>query len=99
MCPHSDLGVDVARSIVNHFLGFDLLSLSTSQKDAFCATLAVLESASKVPQFNVFISKALTQTYFIFLTLDIALKSNMEISSKLNGLKGQKIEFEEAQLC
>ena len=42
----------------------------------------------------VFISKALAQTTYAFPTLDHALKSNVEISSKLDALKRQKIEFE-----
>ena len=83
----SDLDVAAPRSIVIHFLGLDLLSLSTSQKDAFCATLAVLASASKVHQSKVFILEALAQTSFVFLALDCALKSNMEISPKLDALK------------
>ena len=83
---------------VSHFLGLDLLSLSYNQKDAFCAALAVLESASKVPQSKVFISEALTLTSSIFPPLDHALKSNMEISSRLDALKEQKIEFKQANL-
>ena len=55
----------------------------------------VLASASKVPQSKVFILEALAQTSSIFLTMDRALKSNVEISSKLDALKGKKnIEFE-----
>ena len=51
-----------------------------------------------MPQSNVFISKALAQNSSIFPTLDCALKSNMEISSKLDALKRQNIEFETAQI-
>ena len=47
-----------------------------------------------MPQSKVFISMASTQNSSIFLYLDHALKSNMEISYKLDALKGQKIEFE-----
>ena len=68
---------------MSHFLGLDLLSLSTSQKDAFCVALAMLASTSKVPQSKVFISEALAYTSSIFPALDHALKSNMEISSTL----------------
>ena len=84
---------------MSYFLGLDLLSLFTIQKDAFCATLVVLASASKVPQSKIFISKALTHTSFVFPALDRALKSNMEISSKLYALKRQKTEFDQAQLA
>ena len=98
MCHPSDSNVVAARSIVRHLLGLDLLSLSTSQKDAFCAALVMLASASRVPQSKVFISEALAQTSYVFPTLDCALKSTMEISSKLDALKRQKIEFEQAQL-
>ena len=42
---------------------------------------------------------ALTQTSSIFLSLDHALKPSMEISSKLDALKGKKIEFEHALLA
>ena len=94
MRPPNDSDVAFAHSIVSHFLGLDLLSLSTSQKDASCATLAVLVSTSKMPQSKVFISKALAQTYSFFPTLDCGLKSNMDISSKFDALKGQKVEFE-----
>ena len=99
MRPHSDSDMVVACSIVSHFLGLDLLSLSTSQKDAFYATLVVLASASKVPQSKVFILEALAQTSSAFTALDRALKSNMEISSKLDALKRQKTEFKHAQLA
>ena len=77
----------VAHSTVSHFLGLDLLSLSSIHKDVFCAALAVLASASKVPQSKVFISKALAQTSFVFPALDCALKSNMDISSKSYAFK------------
>ena len=70
----SDSNVVVACFTVTHLLGLDLLSLSTSQKDDFRVALAVLVSASKVPQSKVFISQALAQTSYIFLTLDRALK-------------------------
>ena len=82
------------RFIVSHLLSLDLLSLSTNQKDAFCVALAVLVSASKVSQFKVFMSEALAHTSSVFLALDQALKSKMEISSKLDALKRQKTEFE-----
>ena len=81
---------------MSHFLGLNLLSLSTRKKDAFCAALAVLASASKVPQSKVFIFEALAQTFFVFPALDHALKSNMEISSTLVALKRQKTKFDQA---
>ena len=59
----------------------------------------MLVSASQVLKSKVFISEALTQTSSIFLDLDHALKSNMEIPSKLDALKGKKIEFEQALLA
>ena len=96
--PPSDSDVGADHSTASHLLGLDLLSLSTSQKDAFCVALAVLASAPKAPQSKVFISEALTQTSSIFPTLDRALKFNIEISSKLDALKRQKIELEQAQL-
>ena len=96
MCPPSDLNVATTRSIISHFLSLNLLSLSTSQNDAFYAALVVLASASKVPQSKVFISKALAQTSSVFLALDRALKSNMEISSKLDALKRWKTKFEQS---
>ena len=76
MRPRNGSDVVDASSTVSHFLGLDLLSLSTSQKNAFFATLEVLVSTSKVPQSKVFISKALAQTSSIFPALDHALKSN-----------------------
>ena len=63
---------------MSHLLGLDLLSLFTSQKDAFYAALEVLASTSKVSQSKIFISEALTQTSFVFLALNCDLKSNME---------------------
>ena len=75
------------RSIVSHLLGLGFLSLFTCQKDTFCVALVVLASASKVPHSKVFISEALAHTSSIFLSLDHALKSNMEISSTLDALK------------
>ena len=40
--PLSDSDVASACSTMSHLLGLDLLSLSTGQKDAFCAALVVL---------------------------------------------------------
>ena len=97
ICPLRDSDVAVACFTMSHFLGLDLISLSTSQKNVFCATLAVLASASKVPQYKVFILEALAQTSYVFPTLDCALKSNMEISSTLDPLKRKKTEFDQAQ--
>ena len=93
VCPPSDSNVVVACSIVGYLLGLDLLSLSTSQKDAFYVALAVLASTSKVPRSKVFISETLAKTSSISPALDRALNSNMETSPKLDALKGQKIEF------
>ena len=84
---------------MSHLLGFDLLYLSTSQKDAFRAALAVLASTSKVPQSKVFILEALARTSYVFPALDRALKSNVEISSTLDALKRQKTECDQAQLA
>ena len=50
-------------------------------------------------QSKVFISEALAQTSYISPTLDCVLKANMEISSKLDVLKGKKIEFERVLLA
>ena len=90
-CPRSSIrpfnDVVASCSTVSHFLGLDLLSLSTIHKDAFCATLVVLASASKVPQYKVVISEALAETSSVFPALDRAVNSNMEISSKLDVLK------------
>ena len=83
---------------MGYLLGLDLLSLSTSQKDAFYAALAVLTSTSKVPRSKVFISETLAQTSSISPTLDHSLNSNMETSPKLDALKGHKLEFKEAKL-
>ena len=58
----------------------------------------MLASTSKVPQSKVFISEALAHISYIFPTLDGALKSSMEISSKLDALKRQKTKFEKAQI-
>ena len=84
---------------MSHLLSFFLLYLSTSQNDDFCAALAVLVSASKVSQSKVFTSEALAKNSFVFPALDCALKSNMEISSKLDALKRQKTESDQAQLA
>ena len=90
MHPPCNSNMAAARSIVSHLLSLDLLSLISRQKDAFCVALAVLVSASQVSKSKVFISEALAQTSYIFPSL----KSNMEISSKLDALKRKKIEFE-----
>ena len=70
MRPLSDSDVTVARFTMSHLLGLDMLSLSTSHKDAFFATLEMLALDSKVSQSKVFISKALAQTSFIFPALN-----------------------------
>ena len=85
--PPSDSDVVAGPSTMSHLLGLDLLSLSTSQKNAFCVALNVLVSASKVTQSKVFISETLSHTPSIFPALDCALKFNMEMSSKLDALK------------
>ena len=85
--PHSDLDVVASYSTVSHLLGLDVLSLSTSHKDALCVALVVLVLVSKVPQSKVSILEALAQTSSIFPALDRALKFNMKISSKLDALK------------
>ena len=94
MHPLSNSDLAASRSIVSHLLSLDLLSLISRQKDAFYVALAVLVYASQVSKSKVFISEALAQTSYIFHSLDHALKSNMEISSKLDALKRKKIEFE-----
>ena len=94
MQPPCDSDVATTCSIMSHFLNLNIISLSTGHKDALCAALAMLVSASNAPQSKVFIVESLAQTSSIFPTLDHALKSNREISSKLYALKGQKIEFE-----
>ena len=72
---------------MNHLLSLDLLSLSPSQKDAFCAALVVLELASRMPKAKAFIFNALAQTSSIFSSLDCVVKSNTKIVSKLDALK------------
>ena len=52
-----------------------------------------------MPQSKLLISEALAQTSYIFSALDRSLQSNTEIPSKLDVLKGQKIEFEQALLA
>ena len=52
-----------------------------------------------MPHSKVFISEDLAHTSYVFLSLDHALKSNMEISSTLDALKRQKIDFDSAKLA
>ena len=61
--------------------------------------ITVLALASKVPRSKVNILKDLAHTSSIFHALDCALKPNMEISSRLDALKRQKTEFDQAQLA
>ena len=84
----------VSHSTVILLLSLDFLHLTSSQKDAFCATLVVLASASQVIESKVFILDSLAQTSFFFPSLDCAMKSSMEISSKLDALIKKKVEFE-----
>ena len=56
---YPDSDVAATHSIVRHLLGLDILFLSSRQKDALCAALAMLALPSKVPQYKVFISEAL----------------------------------------
>ena len=92
----SDSNVVASRFTMSQFHYLDLFFLSTSQKDAFYATLAVLSSNFRVTQSKIFILEALAQTSYVFPTLYHALKSNMEISSKLDALKRQNTKFEQA---
>ena len=97
-CPPSDSNVVVSHSTMSHFLSLDLLSLSSSQKDAFCVALAVLESTSQVPESKVFISEPLAETSSIFSSMDCAVKYTLEIIFKLDALKGKKMEFNHSLL-
>ena len=60
--------------------------------------LAMLESASQVPETTTFISEALAQTYSIFSSMDCVVKSNVEIIPKLNALKEKNMEFDHSLL-
>ena len=50
-------------------------------------------------EYKVFILETLAETSSIFPSLDCAMKSSMEISSKLDALKEKKVEFEHTFLA
>ena len=86
-------------SIVSHFLSLDLLSLTTTQRDAFRIALAMLESTSQMPKAKAFILEALAEMSSIFSSLDCAMKLSMETVSKLDALKEKIMEFDHSLLA
>ena len=88
----------VVHSTMSHLLSLDLLSLTINQKDAFYATLALLESTTQVLETIAFIYEAFAQTSSIFSSMDCVVKSIVEIVSKLDALKEKNMDFDHSIL-
>ena len=82
--------VDVACFTINYLLSLDLLSLSTIQKDAFHAAMAVLQSASLNPEVDSFLSRVTHHAPEVFSSIDHVVKENAQAISKLEKFKEKK---------
>ena len=74
--PYAELNVAFAHSTISHLLSLDLLSLSTIQKDAFHAVMAVLQSASLDPKAGIFLSRVTHRASEVFSSIEHVVKKN-----------------------
>ena len=88
--PPIEPDVDVACSTINYLLSLDLLSLSTIQKDAFHAAMAVLQSASRNPEVEIFLSRVTHHAPEVFSSIDHVVKENGQAISELEKFREKK---------
>ena len=88
--PPIESDVAVALSTISHLLSLDLLSLSTIQKNAFHATMVVLQSASLEPTIEAFISRVIHCTPEVFSSIEHVVKENAQVMSELEKLREKK---------
>ena len=74
--PSIESDIAVARSTISHLLSLDLISLSTVQKNAFQATMAVLQSASLEPEVRAFIYGVIHYAPEVFSSIEHVVMEN-----------------------
>ena len=84
------LDVVVARSTISHLLSLDLLSISTIQKDAFHATMVVLQSSSLDPKAEIFLYGVTHRALEVFSSIEHVVKENAQVISQLEKLREKK---------
>ena len=88
--PPTEPDVVVARSTISHLLTLDLLSLTTIQKDAFHAVMAVLQSTSLDPEAEIFLYGFTHRTPEVFSSIKHVVKENVQVISELEKLREKK---------
>ena len=96
--PHTKLNVAFAYSTISHLLSLDLLSLSTIQKNAFHATMVMLQSASLEPEVRDFIFGVINHALEVFSSIEHVVKENSQVISELEELRGEKSNYEQSKL-
>ena len=89
--PPTEPDVAVPCSTISHLLSLDLLSLSTIQKDAFHAAMAVLQSASLDPEAKIFLSRVKHRAPDVFSSIEHVVKDNAQVKYELEKLREKKI--------
>ena len=79
---HAKPNVVVARSSISHLLSLDLLSISTVHKNAFHATMAMLQFASLEPEAKAFIYGILNHVPTVFSSMEHVVKENAQVISE-----------------
>ena len=79
--PPTEPDVAIARSTISCLLSLDLLSLSTIQKDAFHATMVVLQSASLDLEVEIFLSDVRRRALEVFSSNEHVVKENVQVIS------------------
>ena len=77
----------------------DLLSLSTIQKDAFHASMALLQSASLNPKSEILLYGVTHCASEVFSSIEHVVKVNAQVIFELEKLREKKIyEYEKSKL-
>ena len=74
--PHTEPDVVVARFTISHLLSFDLLSLSTIQKDVFHTAMAILQSTSLDPEVEISLYGVTHRASEVFSSIEHVVKDN-----------------------
>ena len=96
--PPIELDIAIAHSTISHLLSLDLLSLSTIQKDAFHAAMAVLQSALLDPEDEIFLYGVTHRAPEVFSSIEPIVKENAQVISELEKLREKKYEYEQSKL-
>ena len=96
--PLTEPDVVVTSSTISHLLSFDLLSLSTIQKDAFHATMTVLQFASLDPEVEISIYGVIHCAPEVFSSIEHVVKENDQVISELEKLREKKSQYEQSKL-